>query len=147
MEKIKVKIYNDSKFENLVQGSTGASGYDLVSTKLYTIDPGTSKLIDTGIYLEIPEGYEGQVRSRSGLAGKNNVFCLNSPGTVDADYRGEIRVILYNAGESMFQVNPGMRVAQMVFAKVEHPQIEFVKRTSEFNKSERGTGGFGSTGL
>lgn len=94
--------------------------------------------------MEIPHGYEIQVRSRSGLASKYGVIVLQSPGTVDADYRGEIRVILANLGEATFIVEPGMRIAQLVVAKVE--QVSFVETQEELTATARGTGGFGHTG-
>lgn len=108
-----------------------------------TIASGASALIPTGLYLQIPEGYEIQVRPRSGLALKNQITVLNTPGTIDADYRGEVGVILINHGKESFTVLPGMRIAQLVIAKV--VRAEYVL-TSELALSQRGSGGFGHTG-
>lgn len=101
------------------------------------------KLISTGLFMEIPQGYEAQVRPRSGLALKNGITCLNSPGTIDADYRGEIGVILANLSKESFIINNGDRIAQLVIAKHETAEWEL---TEELAESERGEGGFGSTG-
>ena len=100
-------------------------------------------LIPTGLYIEIPEGYEAQVRPRSGLAIKNGITVLNSPGTLDADYRGEIYVELINLSNTPFTVEPGERIAQLVFAKYE--KVDFIE-VEELSETERGTGGFGHTG-
>ena len=97
----------------------------------------------TGLYIELPEGYEAQVRPRSGLAFKHGVTVLNTPGTIDSDYRGEIRVILINLGEEDFTIEPGDRIAQMVFAPVTKAELEIA---AELNETERAAGGFGSTG-
>lgn len=107
------------------------------------VKPGERKLIPTGIALAIPTGFEAQIRSRSGLAFKHGVTVLNSPGTIDADYRGEIGVVLINQSNVLFVVKPQMRIAQMVFAKVEQAEFDIVTKLSETN---RGAGGFGSTG-
>ena len=102
-----------------------------------------TKLIGTGLYFEIPEGFEVQIRPRSGLALKNGVSVLNSPGTIDADYRGEIKILLINHGSEPFIVEHKMRIAQMVVARYERIEFEVVKSLSD---SKRGSGGFGSTG-
>jgi len=107
------------------------------------IDAGKWKLIPTGIALAIPEGYEGQVRPRSGLALKHGIGMLNGPGTIDADYRGEIGIILFNFSDVAFLVRRGDRIAQLVFAKLEKARFETVEQLSE---TARGTGGFGHTG-
>lgn len=107
------------------------------------LHPGQRMLIPTGIRIELPEGYEAQVRPRSGLALKHGITVLNAPGTVDADYRGEIGVVLYNAGKEHFEISRGDRIAQMVIAK--YKRIEW-EEVSELSESERGQGGFGSTG-
>jgi dUTP pyrophosphatase len=99
--------------------------------------------VPTGLFLEIPQGYEAQIRPRSGLAFKNGLTVLNSPGTIDADYRGEIKVILVNLSNQDFTINDGERVAQMVIAK--HEQAEWIK-VEQLIESDRGAGGFGSTG-
>ena len=101
-------------------------------------------LVPTGLYMQIPAGYEGQVRPRSGLAAKKGVTVLNTPGTIDADYRGEIKVILVNLSDAPFTIEPGERIAQMVFARCEQAQFEEVAALDE---TERGAGGFGSTGV
>ena len=101
-------------------------------------------MVSTGLFIEVPVGYEAQVRPRSGLAAKNGVTCLNSPGTIDADYRGELRVILVNLSKDDFTINNGDRIAQMVIAKHERAQWILTEQLSE---TERGTSGFGSTGV
>lgn len=108
------------------------------------IEPGSSCLIPTGLYLEIPEGYEIQVRPRSGLALKNQVTVLNTPGTIDADYRGEIGIILINHGKKKFIVEPGMRIAQLVLSQVIVGEFLFAE---ELATTARGLGGFGHTGV
>ena len=127
--------------------SLGASGIDLaagISTAIL-IKPGKFKIIPTGIILEIPPGYEGQIRSRSGLASNNGVIVLNSPGTIDYDYRGEIKVILINLSNIEFEVLPGMRIAQLVIAQISKAKLEYVEKI--ISKTTRGKKGFGSTGL
>eukprot|EP00703_Trepomonas_sp_PC1_P005808 JAP90798.1 Deoxyuridine 5'-triphosphate nucleotidohydrolase [Trepomonas sp. PC1] len=121
-----------------------ASGADICAKleEEITIPPNKTALIPTGMFLEIPAGFEGQVRSRSGLALKHQVSVLNCPGTIDADYRGEIKVILINHGESNFTVRNGDRIAQLVFCQV-HQAIFSV---GDLGKTERGQEGFGSTG-
>ena len=105
--------------------------------------PKETKLIGTGLFFEIPNGLEVQIRPRSGLAVKNLITVLNSPGTIDADYRGEVKVILINHGLEMFEIEDKMRIAQMVVSKYEEVNFELV---SDLSESERGSGGFGSTG-
>ena len=107
------------------------------------LEPMQRGLVPTGLYMEIPEGYEGQVRPRSGLALKNGITVLNSPGTIDADYRGQICVILINLSDKSFVINSGDRIAQMIIAKCEQAEITQVETLSE---TERGAGGFGHTG-
>jgi dUTP pyrophosphatase len=118
----------------------GSVGLDLHSIEEAVILPGSSALIGTGLRINLPEGIEGQVRSRSGLAAKNSVFVLNSPGTIDSDYRGEIKIILFNAGKEAFYVKTGDRIAQLVLAPVHIEQELLLDNTREDN-------GFGSTGL
>jgi len=108
-----------------------------------TIAPGDVKLIPTGLYLEIPPGHEGQVRARSGLALRHGLMLPNAPGTIDADYRGELQVILGNCGREPYTIARGMRFAQLVIKKVEHVQVLEV---GELADSQRGAGGFGHTG-
>jgi dUTP pyrophosphatase len=123
-----------------------AAGMDLKACleENVIIKPGKIGLIPTGISIELEKGYEAQVRPRSGLAFKYGISVLNSPGTIDADYRGEIKVILINLGDKDFVVEDKMRIAQMVINKIEHPEIEIVKELSD---TERGEGGFGHTGV
>jgi len=108
-----------------------------------TLAPGERGAIPTGIQLAIPAGFEGQVRPRSGLALKNAVTVLNAPGTIDADYRGEVKVILVNLGTEPFEITRGMRIAQLIFAPVVHAALT---QTSSLDETQRGEGGFGSTG-
>ncbi len=125
--------------------SEHAAGLDLhaANHEPITIAPGEIKLIPTGLYLEIPVGYEGQVRARSGLALRHGLMLPNSPGTIDADYRGELQVILGNCGRGPYTITRGMRFAQLVIAPVAHVRVEIV---DELQASTRGTGGFGHTG-
>nr|WP_231292751.1 dUTP diphosphatase [Thermoanaerobacterium thermosaccharolyticum] len=126
--------------------SSGAAGMDLYAKvkEDVIIKPGEIKLIETGIMIQLPEGYEAQIRPRSGLALKNGITMLNSPGTIDSDYRGEIKLIIINLGKSDFIVKRGLRIAQMIINKVELPEILEV---SKLDDTERGENGFGHTGL
>lgn len=119
------------------------AGLDLFAIQSHQILPGASALIPTGIAIELPHGTEAQVRPRSGLALKHSITVLNSPGTIDAGYRGEIGVILINHGQEIFEVSAGMKIAQMVIAPVLRAEIEEV---TELSATRRGEGGFGSTG-
>ncbi len=142
---MKVAIINKSTNTLPSYETSASAGLDIrafIEEKL-TLSPGERKLIKTGLFLEIPEGYEAQVRPRSGLALKNGITVLNSPGTIDADYRGEIGVILINHSSENFEINSGDRIAQLIFAKVEQA-VWF--ETESLNETERGQGGFGSTG-
>jgi dUTP pyrophosphatase len=123
--------------------SAGASGLDLVAAEPCVLGPGERALVPTGIALAIPEGWEGQVRPRSGLAARHGVTCLNAPGTIDFDYRGEVQVVLVNHGSEPFAVTRGLRIAQLVIAPVTRAALEIVE---ELPATERGEGGFGSTG-
>lgn len=125
-----------------VRATPGSSGYDLYCTETTDVYLRTITPIKTGVAIELPYGYEAQVRSRSGLAMKNQIFVLNSPGTIDSDYRGEIVVLLFNAGWEHYTIQAGERIAQLVFAKIELPDLQIV---SELNQTERGIKGFGST--
>ncbi|KAF5882616.1 dUTP diphosphatase [Rhizobium sp. PEPV16] len=128
--------------------SKGAAGMDLRAAvdeaAPLTLLPGKRALVPTGFIFEIPEGFEGQVRPRSGLAFKNGITCLNSPGTVDSDYRGEVKVLLINLGDEPFIISRGMRIAQMVIAPVTQARVAEITAASE---TTRGAGGFGSTGV
>jgi dUTP pyrophosphatase len=136
-----------SKNINLPKYETdGSSGMDLsanVDQDIF-IEPGKSAIIPTGLAISIPQNYEIQIRPRSGLAAKNQISILNTPGTIDADYRGELKVILVNLGEKRFKIEKGLRIAQMVLC----PVIKAVlKEVDELKKTKRGSGGFGSTGV
>ena len=123
-----------------------SSGMDVSSASVddIKIDSMQSKLIPTNLVIEIPPGYEGQMRPRSGLAINHNIGILNSPGTIDADYRGELKIILTNFGKNMFTVRFGDRIAQLVIAKVEKVRLQL---TDEISATKRNTGGFGHTGM
>jgi len=128
----------------LQRWSAGASGYDLraaVSAPL-ALEPGRLALVPTGLRLEIPAGFEAQVRPRSGLAVKHHLGVLNSPGTIDSDYRGEVMVVLFNFGSETFHIVRGERIAQLVFVRVHHPALEL----RDLSRTERADGGFGHTG-
>ena len=125
--------------------TSGASGVDLIAfiKEPINLEPKTSVLIPTGLSVAFPEDYEIQIRPRSGLAAKNNISVLNTPGTIDSDYRGEIKVIIYNHGNKNFSINNGDRIAQMILAPVVKMELE---EKNDLPKSIRGKGGFGSTG-
>ena len=123
--------------------SEGAAGLDIVTAQDLSLQPGERMAVPTGFAIEIPPGYEVQVRPRSGLALKHGVTCLNTPGTIDSDYRGEVKVILANLGQEVFAVRRGERIAQLVPAPVLRATFEEVPQLSD---SGRGSGGFGSTG-
>ena len=144
MTKIQIKKLSDSvlipKYE-----TTGSSGMDIAAhiPNNIIIDPGEKALISTGLSIAIPKGYEVQISPRSGLAAKKNITVLNTPGTIDADYRGEIKVILINLGKEKFIIKNGERIAQMVVCPVVQAYLEEV---NELTNTDRGSGGFGSTG-
>lgn len=142
---IKVKIVNKSAYPVPAYATELSAGMDLKAnmTEPVTIASLERAMIPTGIYIELPEGYEAQIRPRSGLAAKFGVTVANAPGTVDADYRGEVKVILVNLSKDPFVINPGERIAQMVIAKYDKIEWEEVE---ELGDTERGDGGFGSTG-
>ena len=142
---MEVKVVNKSNHRLPEYQTAGAAGMDLKAdiSEPVVLKPGEVQVIPTGLYMAIPEGYEIQVRSRSGLAAKYGIFCLNSPGTLDADWRGNTGVILANFGKNNFVVNPGDRIAQAVLNKIEKIEWEEV---SELDTTERGEGGFGHTG-
>ena len=125
-------------------GDPGDSGMDLCSIEARVLQPGERALVRTGLAIALPEGTEAQVRPRSGLAAKSAITILNTPGTVDAGYRGEVCVILANFGRDPFEITPGMRIAQMVICPVLRPAIEVC---DELDATARGAGGFGSTGV
>ena len=143
---MQIKVINTSQHPLPTYETTASAGVDLRAnlTETITLKPLERTLVKTGVFLEIPEGYEAQVRPRSGLALKKGVTVLNSPGTIDADYRGEVGVILINLSNEDFVIENGERIAQLVFAKVEQAQWLEVETLSD---TTRGEGGFGSTGV
>ncbi len=142
---MKVKVINQSKHPLPEYQTELSAGMDLRAEleESLIIQPLERKLIGTGLYIELPAGYEAQIRPRSGLALKHGLTVLNTPGTVDADYRGEIKVLLVNLSNDSFQVNDGERIAQMVVAR--HEQISWDPR-EVLTETSRGIGGYGSTG-
>ena len=141
----------DSKHKDLplpTRMTEHAAGFDLAAAveQPTQMEPGEIKLIACGFAMAVPEGYEAQVRPRSGLASKFGITMVNAPGTIDADYRGEVKVPLINLGKQAFTIERGMRIAQMVFAQVETAVWREVGSVSELSATERGSGGFGSTG-
>ena len=142
----KILIKRLSKKVSLPKYETiGSSGMDLVANVEHTLDllPGKTAIIPTGLAISIPKGFEIQIRPRSGLAAKNNISVLNTPGTIDSDYRGEIKVILINFSENIFKIEKGSRIAQMVLCPV---QLAEIKEVDNLEQTVRGEGGFGSTG-
>jgi dUTP pyrophosphatase len=141
---VKIKITSDARIpEYQSRGSSGADVFACLESPV-EIKQGEIKLISTGIYIELPEGYEAQMRPRSGLAIKHGITLLNTPGTVDSDYRGEIKIIAANFGNKPFIVENGMRIAQMVICRVD--RCEFIK-VDDINATQRNDGGFGHTGI
>ncbi|OWV96293.1 dUTP diphosphatase [Rhizobium sp. R693] len=143
-----IRLANGQDLDLPAYESRGAAGMDLRAAvdagAPMIIEAGKRALVPTGFIFEIPEGYEGQVRPRSGLAFKHGITCLNTPGTIDSDYRGEVKVLLINLGEGPFEITRGMRIAQMVIA----PAIQaHISEISEASATARGAGGFGSTGV
>jgi dUTP pyrophosphatase len=144
---IKIKrLANGQDLDLPAYATAQSAGMDLcaATTTDLVLQPGERKLVPTGIALALPAGFEAQIRPRSGLALKNGVTLLNSPGTIDADYRGEVGVILINLGQEAFTVSRGMRIAQMLIAPVSQAQFDLV---DDLDETARGEGGFGSTGL
>ena len=146
MEKIKVKVINKSGYDLPEYKTPQSAGMDLRANidEVVTLEPLHRRLVKTGLFIALPEGYEAQIRPRSGLALKHGITVLNTPGTVDADYRGEIMVLLINLSNISFIINPGDRIAQMVIAR--HEQAEFTL-VDELDDTERGEGGMGHTGI
>jgi dUTP pyrophosphatase len=142
---MKVKILNDSKHQLPSYETPASAGLDLRANidKEIVLKPLDRALVPTGLFIELPVGYEAQIRPRSGLAIKKGITLLNTPGTIDADYRGEIKIILANISNDEFVIKDGERIAQMVISR--HEQAEWIE-VSELEKTERGAGGFGSTG-
>lgn len=146
-KKLEIKFINKSDNKNPVYAKVGDSGFDLRANERGTLKPLERKLIGTGLYFELPDGYELQIRPRSGLAYKNGVTVLNSPGTVDTGYRGEIKVLLVNISNEDFTWDKGERIAQGVISHRVSSDYGDLIEVFEINESERGEGGFGSTGV
>ena len=142
---LNIKIINKSEYEAPKYETEQSAGVDLRANidEEVILYPMERKLIPTGIFIELPKGYEAQIRPRSGLAAKHGITVLNSPGTIDADYRGEIMVILINLSNEYFSIKPGMRIAQMIIAR--HEQANFLD-FDVLSETERGDGGFGHSG-
>lgn len=146
MDRIKVKVINRSHHPLPQYGTFEAAGMDIrayLPDGSVVLKPGERKLISTGIYMQLPQGYECQIRPRSGLALKYGLTIMNSPGTIDADYRGEIKIILVNLGQEDFEVTDGERIAQMVIKQYSHVSWEEVE---QLDHTHREDGGFGHTG-
>lgn len=145
MQMVPVNIVNTSSNELPAYATQGSSGMDIRAnlSEPVTLQPMDRYLVPTGLYLEIPEGYEAQVRPRSGLAISKGITCLNSPGTIDSDYRGELKIILVNLGKTSQVIQSGDRIAQMIIARTERAELILVQ---QLNDSVRGGGGFGHTG-
>ncbi len=143
-----VRLPNATGIDLPAYETAGAAGMDLraavAADQPMTLAPGKRALVPTGFIFEIPAGYEAQIRPRSGLAFKHGITCLNTPGTIDSDYRGEVKVLLINLGDEDFVIERGMRIAQMVIAPV--TQVS-VREASDASETARGAGGFGSTGV
>lgn len=142
---MKIRIVNKSRHRLPAYETEHSAGMDLraMTDSPVTLKPMERRVIGTGLFIELPAGYEAQVRPRSGLAAKHGVTVLNSPGTIDADYRGEIGVILINLSDTEFKVNDGDRIAQMIISR--HEKATLIE-TDEINNTERGAGGFGHSG-
>jgi dUTP pyrophosphatase len=146
MQTVQVSIINESSNPLPAYATPGSAGMDIRANlqAAITLEPLQRYLVPTGLYIELPQGYEGQMRPRSGLAIKQGLTCLNSPGTIDSDYRGELKVVLVNLGHEAQRVEHGDRIAQLVINKVE--QVGLVQ-VAQLNGSLRGEGGFGHTGV
>lgn len=146
MQEISIKIINNSANPLPSYATAGAAGMDIRASidSAVLLQPLERQLIPTGLFIELPAGYEAQVRPRSGLAVKQGITCLNTPGTIDSDYRGEIKVILINLSNTQQVINNGDRIAQMVIAKTEKAHLVLVPQLTE---TTRGEGGFGHTGV
>lgn len=144
MQKLKIrKLREDAVIPRYAHGPMEDAGMDLHAVETVTLAPGETKLVATGLAIELPAGFEAQIRPRSGLALKHSITLPNSPATIDPGYRGEIRVILQNLGRERFEIRAGDRIAQMVIARYE--AVEWVEE-EELSESARGAGGFGSSG-
>ena len=145
MQQVSIKVINQSDNEIPQYATPGSAGMDLKANlkEPVNLKPLQRQMIPTGLFIELPDGYEGQVRPRSGMANKQGITCLNSPGTVDSDYRGEIKIILINLSDTLQTIEHGDRIAQLIIARVEKATWDIVK---QLNQSQRGEGGFGHTG-
>ena len=145
MSSINIRIVNQSSNALPEYATAGSSGMDIRAhlNEPVVVNSLERVLIPTGLFIELPQGYEAQIRPRSGLAIKQGLTCLNSPGTIDADYRGEIKIILINLSKEVHVIHPGDRIAQMIIQSVERAILEQVE---ELNETKRSTGGFGHTG-
>ena len=143
---MKIKIINKSNTTNPSYSTNNSAGLDLRAhvKEEIILNPMSRVLIKTGLFIQLPEGYEAQIRPRSGLAYKNGITVLNTPGTIDADYRGEVGVLLINLSNDPFKIKNGDRIAQMVIAK--YQQAEWIS-VEQLDSTQRGDGGFGSTGI
>jgi dUTP pyrophosphatase len=143
---VNIKVVNTSNNELPHYATAGAAGMDIRASiaELIELAPLQRLLIPTGVFMEIPDGYEVQIRPRSGLAFKNGITCLNTPGTIDSDYRGELKVLLINLSNEVQVINNGDRIAQLIVAKVEKATLESV---NELGETVRAAGGFGHTGV
>lgn len=146
MPDVVIKIINQSNNNTPHYATAGSAGMDIRAnlSSPITLQPLQREMVPTGLFIQLPDGYEAQVRPRSGLANKQGITCLNSPGTVDSDYRGEIKVILINLSSEEQMIQHGDRIAQMIISKVEKAKWEVVQ---ELNETQRGEGGFGHTGV
>ena len=146
LKRLEIKFINKSDNKNPIYAKIGDSGFDLRANERGSLKPLERKLVGTGLYFELPDGYELQIRPRSGLAYKNGITVLNSPGTVDTGYRGEIKVLLVNISNEKFTWDKGERIAQGVVSHRVSSDFGDLIEVFEINESERGEGGFGSTG-
>lgn len=146
MQRVSVKVINKSSHTLPQYATIGSSGVDVRAnlTEILVLQPLQREAVPTGLFVEIPIGYEAQIRSRSGLALKQGLMCLNSPGTIDSDYRGEIKVIIANLSNQPVTINNGDRIAQMVFAPI---SLANFYEVVELKETQRGEGGFGHTGI
>lgn len=146
---MKIKVFNNSKNELPQYATPQSAGLDLRANiqQDIVLNPGQRTLVPTGLHIQLPVGYEAHIRPRSGLALKHGITCLNSPGTIDADYRGDVGVILINHGTEPFVIKQGDRIAQMVIAKHETAEWESVESMDQLEDTERGSDGYGHTGV
>lgn len=146
---MKIKVFNNSKNELPQYATPQSAGLDLRANiqQDIVLNPGQRTLVPTGLHIQLPVGFEAHIRPRSGLAIKHGITCLNSPGTIDADYRGDVGVILINHGTEPFVIKQGERIAQMVIAKHETAEWESVESMDQLENTERGSDGYGHTGV